>query len=253
MTDERIAFVCYTSFLDAVEKLPQQLQGQAALAIMRLGINGEWDGTEPVIDMMLTLIKPLILAAKNRYAIAVENGKKGGRPAKVDIVKIKKLIADDKNDADIAGELGCTTDYVRKLRKELNPVQNNQKNLNIDKDKDKNIDTANEVSKGNSASGLELVDAPDIEPVSTDVEPSAIKVNNYTEAKIQNCIDSLSLKYNNPRMVGVAVRELINLGFTINYLHFVAELDLGNEYSKFYYRAKDADIQKAYENYLNKQ
>ncbi len=159
--EERISFVCYPTFLDAVEKMPKELQGEAALAILKLGINGEWTDSNPYIDMMLTLIAPNIKAAKGRYTAAVENGKKGGRPSKVDKDKVKQLFLEGKTNTDIAAECGCTADYIRKLTNTYKLQKNQNKlgfsgyNLDIDIDIDNNNNKDN-----NKNSNREMDNSP---------------------------------------------------------------------------------------------
>jgi hypothetical protein len=158
----RESFVCYPSFLDAIKKMPEQLQGKAALSVLELGIDGEWNDSDPYIDMMLTLIAPNILAAKDRYAASKENGKKGGRPPKVNIEKIKEMAKAGKTNLEIAKEFNCNDDYIRQLLKQENQEnpnylgysddekQDNQDNLNIDIDKDIDINNNNDIDTNNN-------------------------------------------------------------------------------------------------------
>jgi hypothetical protein len=160
--EERISFVCYPTFLDAVEMLPQELQGEAALAILKLGINGEWVEGDYAINMMLTLIAPNIKAAKGRYVAAVENGKKGGRPAKVDKERVKELFLEGMSNSDIAAECGCTADYIRKLTQSLK-LQKNQKNFgysgyNLDIDKDNNKDNNTNINDNSNNNNKKKID-----------------------------------------------------------------------------------------------
>lgn len=139
---DRVPFVCYPTFLDAVEKMPQELQGQAALAILKLGIDGEKDDTNPYIDMMLTLIAPNIIAAKDRYTASVENGKKGGRPQTIDQNKVAQLREQGNTQKQIAKELECSDRQVRNILKEAEITGNN---LNIDIDNNNNKDNNNNI------------------------------------------------------------------------------------------------------------
>lgn len=110
--EERVSFVCYPSFLDAIELMPTEEQkGKAALALMRLGINGEWSEGEPMVEMILTMALPTIGAAKDRYTKAIANGKKGGRP-QVDRTQIVELKNTGMTNEEVASEMACSPKTV---------------------------------------------------------------------------------------------------------------------------------------------
>ena len=74
---ERKSFVFYASWLDAVENLPKEMQGDALLAIVRYGARGEEAADmKPVAKAMLMMVKAQIDANNARY----EAGCKGGAP-----------------------------------------------------------------------------------------------------------------------------------------------------------------------------
>ena len=58
---ERDSFVFYRSWLEAIENLPRDMQGDALLAITRYAIFGDAsaDGLKPIAKAMLTMAKPL--------------------------------------------------------------------------------------------------------------------------------------------------------------------------------------------------
>ena len=71
----------YKSFVDAVRKLDAETQMEAMFAYCDYLFDGiEYEGDNPVVDALLTVMKPSMDKANNRYDAAVENGKKGGAP-----------------------------------------------------------------------------------------------------------------------------------------------------------------------------
>lgn len=77
---ERDSFVFYRSWLEAIENLPRDMQGDALLAITRYAIFGDAsaDGLKPIAKAMLTMAKPQIDVNNQRYV----NGCGGGRKTK---------------------------------------------------------------------------------------------------------------------------------------------------------------------------
>ena len=82
-----------------------------------------------------------INSAKDRYAKAVENGKKGGRPTEINIEHIQELKDSGLTNKQIATELGCSTRTVERANRQ------NRQNLDIDIDKEKDIDIEKEKKK----------------------------------------------------------------------------------------------------------
>ena len=72
----RDSMVVYQSWLDAIHELPEAMQGELALAILEVGLEGQVVcKIGQTSKAMLALIKPMIEANNKRYA----NGCKGGR------------------------------------------------------------------------------------------------------------------------------------------------------------------------------
>ena len=73
--------VIYKSFVDAARKLDDQTRLEAMDAYFDyLFEDTEYEGGNPVVDALMTIMKPSIDKAGNRYEAACENGKKGGAP-----------------------------------------------------------------------------------------------------------------------------------------------------------------------------
>jgi hypothetical protein len=76
------SFVFYSSFHEAIDKLPDDVQLEMYRAICKYSLYGEIPELSPIANAMFILIRPNIDNAQSRYAARVENGKKGGRPPK---------------------------------------------------------------------------------------------------------------------------------------------------------------------------
>ena len=80
--EQKETFVMYKSYIDAVNKLPEDKDKLELL----LGIcNYSMTGVEPIFNSFIAeaifiAIKPSISNAKSRYQASVDNGKKGGAP-----------------------------------------------------------------------------------------------------------------------------------------------------------------------------
>jgi hypothetical protein len=71
---ERIPFVFQPTYLDIIDDMPEDIQGQAALAAIRFGVDGEIDDSNPRIEMMLKVIASPIKRAKEKYLLRVNRG-----------------------------------------------------------------------------------------------------------------------------------------------------------------------------------
>lgn len=129
---EKEGFVFYRSFLETAEQLNEidmKISHEYLMALLNYGIYGIIpEDLNPIVGAMLNPLFRSIDAANERYERAKENGKKGGRPRKVDWSEMYRLMREGKTDKEIAETLNCTADYVRKKRKEKDTY--NQKNQN---------------------------------------------------------------------------------------------------------------------------
>lgn len=128
------SFVFYETFLETANKLEEMDKGLAyeyMKAIANYGLYGEVYEGNPVIETLMVQSGTNIDIAKDRYQKSIENGRKGGRPRKVDWSEMYRLMREGKTDKEIAETLNCTADYVRKKRKEKDAFkQKNQTYLN---------------------------------------------------------------------------------------------------------------------------
>ena len=87
---ERQSFVMYASFLEAAENLEPAAFKECVLKLRDYALFGtEVSSKDPIVNVILTLAKPNLNAASERYQRCVENGNKGkgygskgGRPRK---------------------------------------------------------------------------------------------------------------------------------------------------------------------------
>lgn len=94
----------------------------------------------PVVDMVLTMARPLQVSTKQRYKKAVENGKLGGRPIKVDREKVFELRKNGYTQNQIASELGCGIRTVRNVLNDKPAITGNNLDIDIDKEKENEVE-----------------------------------------------------------------------------------------------------------------
>lgn len=142
------AFVFYESFLKTAELLDPKDRLEFYDALTNYGIYGEiYNGDNKLVQALLVQAITNIDCAKDRYKAAVENGKKGGRPRKVDWEEMYQLMREGWTDKDIADHFNCSQDYIRKKRKEKEEFkQKNQKNLNENDNVKLNVNDNDKVS-----------------------------------------------------------------------------------------------------------
>ena len=75
--DNRDSCVFYASWLDAIEAMPDNVRGEALMAILVYALRGETtEKMGAMTKVIMAMVKPQIEANNKRY----ENGCKGGRP-----------------------------------------------------------------------------------------------------------------------------------------------------------------------------
>lgn len=125
------SFVFYATNLEVIETLEEtdkELANDFMKAIIEYGIYGEYENTNPIIKVLMVQAGFGIDKAKDRYAVAVENGKKGGRPKTVDEYKVRELKGQGLTNKQIAEELKCSVSSVEKINAKN---RKNRKNLNV--------------------------------------------------------------------------------------------------------------------------
>ena len=130
------SFVFYESVAKQGDRLANKLGKEVAYDFYKAVIDFGLYGVLPDEDSDVWLYGfeqtiTSINAAKDRYAAAVENGKKGGRPKKIDENKALELKQKGMTNKQVAEVLGCSVSSIEKINAESRKNQNNQKNQDI--------------------------------------------------------------------------------------------------------------------------
>ena len=128
----KLSFVLYESVHKQTEILERKLGKETAYDLMNAVINFGLYGELPDEDSDVWLYGfeqtiTSISAAKDRYEAAIENGKKGGRPKKIDEEEVIKFKGQGLKNREIAEKLGCSESSIEKINAK---TRKNQKNLN---------------------------------------------------------------------------------------------------------------------------
>ena len=151
-------FVFYGSWRETLEGMAEDFgedyAKEALWNIMTAATAGDITTEKKfIVSFISGAVMPNINKAKDRYAAAVENGKKGGRtPIKLDEQEVMEKKKELKTWKAVADYFKVTEQCLRNKRKEWEK-QKNQKNLDIDKDIDNDIDIDNDNDNDNDISG----------------------------------------------------------------------------------------------------
>ena len=143
-------FVFYGSWRETLEGFKEDFGAdyakEALWNLMTLATAGDIETEKKsIIGFITGCVMPNIDAAKKRYDAAVENGKKGGRPKKIDEEEVIKLKGQGMKNREIAEKLGCSESSIEKINAK---TRKNQKNL------EKEIEEEKEIEKRNSLISL---------------------------------------------------------------------------------------------------
>lgn len=155
---KRESFVFYESYLEAILKLPKDVQVDFMLMIAEYALRGEVNETDnPYLSAMFSLIKPQVDANNVRY----ENGKKGGAP--IGNSNAKKQPKSTKNNQNQPNST-----KINQIQPNVN--DNDNDNVNDNENADVNVNE-------NANENVNVGDA-EIEKFQEEVRGSAIKVMN---------------------------------------------------------------------------
>ena len=129
-------FVFYGSWRESLEGFREEFgddYAKEALWNLMLAATAGDIETErkSIIGFISGAVMPNVNKAKDRYAAAIENGKKGGRPKKIDENKALELKQKGMTNKQVAEALGCSVSSIEKINAENRKNQNNQKNQGI--------------------------------------------------------------------------------------------------------------------------
>ena len=143
------SFVFYGNWRTMLDGFDKETAKDILWQIMLYGTAGEVDTSNPMINgIVMGCCAAGIDKAKDRYANAVDNGKKGGRPTEIDAEHIQELKKSGLTNKEIAIELGCSTRTVERANRQnrqnlnINNNINNNKNINSNSNPDINTDIA---------------------------------------------------------------------------------------------------------------
>lgn len=109
-------FSFYQNFWDSVENLPVEQQKEVVYAIVKYGITGEIDTSNPLGAAMTQAFKISIDNSIERFNVGAESGKLGGRPSKVSGSELTEYLqANPKATAKVVAEhFGMSESAVQK-------------------------------------------------------------------------------------------------------------------------------------------
>lgn len=100
---------------------------EAMTGLLRYGFYGEQpESDNPLVQAIWIQSFPAMKNAKDRYAKAVANGKKGGRPSQVTTEQIMRLKTEGKTNKEIANICGCSEKTVESHITAFNKEQENK-------------------------------------------------------------------------------------------------------------------------------
>ena len=174
------SFVFYATNLEVIETLEEtdkELANDFMKAIIEYGIYGEYENTNPIIKVLMVQAGFGIDKAKDRYATAVENGKKGGRPKTVDEDKVRELKGQGLTNKQIAEELKCSVSSVEKINAKN---RKNRKNLNDNVNVNVNVND-NENVNGNENGNVLPNQENEVEEMTGKIVPFKTPIETKTD------------------------------------------------------------------------
>lgn len=124
--------VIYESAYKAINYLPTvEMKWEAIEGLLKYGFyNVEPESDNPYINMVYTQAIPSMRSAKKRYDIAVENGKKGGRPTEITTEEIMNMKKQGMTNKEIADKLNCSVKNIENRITTWNKSHTNPNNPN---------------------------------------------------------------------------------------------------------------------------
>ena len=129
-------FVFYGSWRESLEGFREEFGDdyakEALWNLMLVATAGDIETErKSIIGFINGAVMPNVNKAKDRYAAAIENGKKGGRPKKIDDDRVLELKKQGMTNKQVAEALGCSISSIEKINAETRKNQKNQKNQGI--------------------------------------------------------------------------------------------------------------------------
>ena len=151
--EEKRSFVMYDSFLEAMKHLNDAEFRECVLKIRDYALEGIEDESEyPMVNVIMSLAKPNLEAARRRYETSIENGKKGA--------EFGKLGGAPKGNQNARKK--------QPLKQPLDINVDEDKNENVNNDADVNADANNDAES--TPTGLESSYNTSIQGVNNQIE-----------------------------------------------------------------------------------
>ena len=128
----RDSFVFYSSFLDTIERAPEQVRLSLFTELCNCGLERKkLSEVEYPVCLFVTQAMANVERSNKRYEQAVENGKQGGRPKKwIDQTEAEKLFSELGSWNAVAEKLDVSPNTLYKARS-IWEERKNLKNLNV--------------------------------------------------------------------------------------------------------------------------
>lgn len=144
--EEYTSFVFYGSWVNLLLGFERDTAKELLWQIMRAGVGLGMETDNPMIcGIIQGTILPNIKCAQNRYCEAIVNGNKGGRPRiEIPIDEVMQLRSKGQTIKAIAQYFGCSEDTISRRIHEYEETAKSSKTQNLDKEKEKKLETKND-------------------------------------------------------------------------------------------------------------
>ena len=147
----RDSFVFYSSFLDTIERAPEQVRLSLFTELCNCGLERKkLSEVEYPVCLFVTQAMANVERSNKRYEQAVENGKQGGRPKKwIDQAEAEKLFSELGSWNAVAEKLDVSPNTLYKARSIWEERKNlkNLKNLNVNYNVNDNVNDNEKIYK----------------------------------------------------------------------------------------------------------
>ena len=147
----RDSFVFYSSFLDTIERAPEQVRLSLFIELCNCGLERKkLSEVEYPVCLFVTQAMANVERSNKRYEQAVENGKQGGRPKKwIDQAEAEKLFSELGSWNAVAEKLDVSPNTLYKARSIWEERKNlkNLKNLNVNYNVNDNVNDNEKIYK----------------------------------------------------------------------------------------------------------
>ena len=144
----RDSFVFYSSFLDTIERAPEQVRLSLFTELCNCGLERKkLSEVEYPVCLFVTQAMANVERSNKRYEQAVENGKQGGRPKKwIDQTEAEKLFSELGSWNAVAEKLDVSPNTLYKARS-IWEERKNLKNLNVNYNVNDNVNDNEKIYK----------------------------------------------------------------------------------------------------------